>query len=230
MPPSRPLPPRLRQFSKPSDQLPDVGGRRHFRSPGAFRISDRIGKQCAAALIRRGIRLPIAVEVVFQLTNHLLAGGWSAEGASKGSVRVSEMEQQPVLEARNRDGCANRDGTCLTVRLPGQPRTEAFDICVSFVVVEDAPNFVEVGILLPLLLRCSRDPPWSPLSSLRGADQHVREIEIASEGAEVTRLCLGCLAQDQDSRQPFPCRGPSSPDAWPSSPGTPPGHRIPIPG
>ena len=147
--PSRPLPPRLRQFSKPSDQLPDTGGRRHFRPPGAFRISHRIGKQCAAALIGCGIRLPIAVEVVFQLTNHLLAGGWSAEGASKGSVRVSEMEQQPVLEARNRDGCANRDGTCLAVRLPGQPRTEAFDICVSFVVVEHAPNFVEVGIPAP---------------------------------------------------------------------------------
>lgn len=230
MPPSRPLPPHLRQFPKSSDEFPDVGGRRHFRPSGAFRISDCIGKQSAAALIGRGIRLPIAVEVVFQLTNNLLAGGWPAEGASKGSVRVSEMEQQPVLEARNRDGCPNRDVTCLTVRLPGQPRTEAFDICVSFVVVEDAPNFVEVGIPLPFLLRRSRDPPWSPLPSLRSADRHVREIEVASEGAEVAGLRPGCLAQDQQPRQAVLRRGPSSPDAWPSSPGMPSGHRIPIPG
>lgn len=136
------------------------------------------------------------------------------------------MEQKPVLEAGCRDGGADFRGASLPAGILLQPVPEALDFRGSFVVVEDAPDFVQIGIPLAFLLNRGRDTGRPPLPALRASDGHTRKIEIAYEGQEVAGLGPGSFAQDQDPRQTRPRSGPSPSGARRSSPGLPRDHRA----
>ena len=217
---------------KPVDQLPYIGGRRSRRSlqsPDALCVANCSGNATAATVVDPGVRLPIAFEMCFKLANDLFAGRGSVWRAVEGHVRVSEMEQEPVLEAGCRDGGTDLRGALLpvlTVRILLHPVPEALDFRGPLVVVEDAPDFVQIGIPFAFPLHRGRDASRPPLPALRASDGHARKIEIADEGQEVAGFCPGSFAQDQYSRQTRPRRGSSSSGARRSSPGLPWSHRA----
>ena len=216
------------QFLKLLDQLPYVGGRCSRRSLAALGIANRGGSVLAAAIVGPAICLPITIEESFKLSDDLLARGVSSRRAEEGPVRVFEMEQEPVLEARCRDGRGELHSAFLPEWVLLQPVTESSDFRGSFVVVEDAPDLVQIGIQIALLLNRCRDARRSPLSALRASDRHARKIEVADESQEVAWLGPGSFAQDQDSRQTRPSSGSSSRGARLSSPGLSCGHRARI--
>ena len=211
---------------EPLDQLPYVGGRRALRSLGELCVVDRSGSAFTTAIVRPGICLPIAFEMCCKLSDDLLACGGSPGRAAEGPVRVSEMEKKPALEAGRGDGGADFRGVSLPVRIPLQPAPEALDFLDSFVMIEDAPDFVQIGIPLAFPLNRCRDARRPPLSVLRASDGHTRKIEVADEGQEVARFGPASLAQDQYTRQARPRGRSSSSGAWRSSPGLPWGHRA----
>ena len=209
---------------KPADQLPYIGGRRSrcsLQSPDALCIANGGRNVIAATVVGPGVRLPIASEMCFKLADDLFAGRGSARRAVEGPVRVSEMEQEPVLEAGCRDGGADFRSTLLPVlsaRILLQPVPKALDFLGSLVVVEDAPDFVQIGIPIAFPLNCGRDAGRPPLPALRASDGHARKIEVADEGQEVSRLGPGSFAQDRYSWQARPRSGSSSSAARRSSP------------
>ena len=217
---------------KPADQFPYIGGRRSrrsFQSPDALCIANCSGNVIAATVVGPGVRLPIAFEMGFKLADDLFARGEAAGGALEGPVRVSEMEQEPVLEAGCRDGGADFRSALLPVfpaRILFQPAPEALDFRGSLVVVEDAPDFVQIGIPITFPLNRGRDAGRPPLPALRASDGHARKIEIADEGQEVAGFGPGSFAQDQYPRQTRPRSGSSSSGARRSSPGLPWSHRA----
>ena len=194
----------------------------------SHRIANRGGSVLAAAIVGPAIRLPITIEKSFKLSDDLLARGGSSRRAEEGPVRVFEMEQKPVLEARCRDGRGELHSAFLPEWVLLQPVTESSDFRGSFVVVEDAPDLVQIGIQIAFLLNRCRDARRSPLSALRASDGHARKIEVADESQEVAWIGPGSFAQDQDSRQTRPSSGSSSRGARLSSPGLSCGHRARI--
>ena len=220
---------RRPQPLKPADQLPYIGGRRSgclCRSLDALCIANCRGNAFAAAVVGSGICLPIAFEMCFKLAYDLSARGGPAGCAMERLVRVSEMEQKPVLEAGCRDGGADFRSAFPPARVLFQPVQEFLNFRGSFVVVEDAPDFVQVGIPLSFPLNRCRDARGPPLPALRASDGHTRKIEVAGEGQEVAGFSPGCFAQDQYARQARP-RSRSSPSGTRcSSPELPWGHRA----
>ena len=219
---------RRPQFLKLLDPHPYVGGRCSHRPLAALRIANRGGSVLAAAIVGPAIRLPITIEKSFKLSDDLLARGGSSRRAEEGPGRVFEMEQEPVLEARCRDGRGELHSAFLPEWVLLQPVTESSDFRGSFVVVEDAPDLVQIGIQITLLLNRCRDARRPPLSALRASDRHARKIEVADESQEVAWLGPGSFAQDRDSRQTRPSSGSSSRGARLSSPGLSCGHRARI--
>ena len=161
-----------------------------------------------------------------KLSGDLIARRGTAGRAVEGSARVSEMEKKPEFEARCRDGSADFRTAFLSLRILHQPVLEAPDFLGSFVVVEDAPDFVQIGIPLAFVLNRGRDAGCPPLPTLRASDGHTRKVEIADEGEKIARLGPGSFAQDQYPRQARPRSGSSPSGTRMSSPELPLRHRA----
>ena len=158
----------------------------------------------------------------FKLADDLFAGRGSARRAVEGHARVSEMEQEPVLEAGCRDGSADFRGAFSSRASRASRGSRASransasassgspGFLGSLVVIDDAPDFVQIGIPIAFPLNHGRDAGRPPLPAFRASDGHVRKIEVADEGQEVPGLGPGSFAQDRYSRQARPRSGSSS--------------------
>ena len=224
------LPRRPVRLLQPFDQYPHVRAGRvsGFRSP--LRVSDREVEMRAAALVDRGIVLAIGRKMFPELGDDLLACRCSPSGSPEPPDREFEVQQEPILEARHRNGGLH---DCLASPFSGRsilhPGTDGFDLDISFIVIEDAPDFIQSGIALELAPDLPLDIGSIPERLLQRSDLHVREAKVRAQRIEVFRLGLGSFAEEQNSRSAGSRgRPPTRPAASPP-PCRPVSQRIPTP-
>ena len=140
----------------------------------------------AATTIRGEVVLIIVRNMPPEFTPHLLTCRQvSGSPIVLGSER--EMEQEPVLKARHRDGCV--DPGRRASRL-SQLLIEAIHLGYPLVMIDNAPDLLLCAVLLYLFVHPFHQIVYGP----GGLDAYTGQTEVGLECVKVDRLSACCFA------------------------------------